>query len=101
MPAKSKQTLSTISACHRSTAKNRAQANWSRRVLANSPVCRQLSKPAQQKRLLSRASVENLWDIHRIECVEQRAKSVRKNSVQVSYSSNTSLVQRVNATVNH
>jgi hypothetical protein len=49
----------------------------------------------------SNSSVENSWDIHRIECAEQPLNLVSQNSVQVSSSSNTSLVQQVNATVNH
>ncbi|VXC25791.1 hypothetical protein MASSI9I_60076 [Massilia sp. 9I] len=43
--------------------------------------------------------MENLWDIHRIECAEQLLKLVSPKSVQVSSSSNTSLVQRLNASV--
>lgn len=54
-----------------------------------------------QKGRLSSSSVENRWDIHRNECVEQTVNPVGINSVQVSSSSKTSLVQQVNATVNH
>jgi hypothetical protein len=47
------------------------------------------------------APVENNWDIHRIECVEQPGKQQALDSVQLPYSLQTLLVQQLENSLSH
>ena len=47
------------------------------------------------------ASVENQMNIHRMECAETPVLSKVAISIQLSYRTSTSVLQRVNATVNY